>query len=154
MRQIKRKYLYIARCYLYHLFVTILHITVVQYEKKGNTQTQEVQQNYYMIEIQYNLNMNVTLRHCHVHNKLSRYKCINGSKNPNLHRLISAAIICLEIAKTHKDFFRYDHRSPEDNDDILISSLISPLVPHICVSESISIGLDNGLSPNRRQAII
>ena len=29
-----------------------------------------------------------------------------------------------------------------------------PLVPHICVSESVSIGSDNGLSPIWRQAII
>ena len=29
-----------------------------------------------------------------------------------------------------------------------------PLVLHICVSESISIGLDKGLSPIRRQAFI
>ena len=29
-----------------------------------------------------------------------------------------------------------------------------PLVPHVCVKESVNIGSDNGLSPNRRQAII
>ena len=29
-----------------------------------------------------------------------------------------------------------------------------PLVPHICVSELVSIGSDNGLSPIQRQAII
>ena len=35
---------------------------------------------------------------------------------------------------------------------ILLTHL--PLVPHICVSESVTIDSDNGLSPNRRQAII
>ena len=61
--------------YIYHLFVAMLHITVVQYEK-GDRQTQKVQGKkpikWKKSKNQYK-NLEAISRHCHVHKNISRY---------------------------------------------------------------------------------
>ena len=58
---------------MYHLFVAMLHITVVQYEKgdkhkmcRSRLSERKVLENQYK-------NLKVTSRHCHVHNDISGY---------------------------------------------------------------------------------